>query len=205
MGLMLRRRAMMETEAGAYRGYNIKGSPSISDYILQQNNTNYIYTPEPFAPGATDSFYFQTRLVCTDNPYVTPPKTWFAGVTSSGQGQQRLFVVQSYGGPYSVFVGNGSSWNVLSNAQIGSFSSMFNTSVLWRVVFDYNSGTGKYRCYASFPELQDESSGVTFTGAFPATYISFGGGFETSPGLGGTLDLRDTQIVLNNKLWWSAI
>lgn len=173
--------------------YTVVGSPTIVDGVVSGfSDSSYLELQQPFVLNA-DTVAEIVFKINFDNDtgsfYLGHPNTYGIQMTRSDDRNIHLFL------------GNNSSWSLINNA-IGTTALLSLTDYYIKVVFN----TGNVQVLLSTDKTNwttEINRDITLTEEY--TYIiDFGKGRATGQYLRGSIDLKETYIKINNKLWFNG-
>ena len=153
-------------------------------------NANYLYIPETFTIGASDSF----EIVASFTHKTQSSVGYIIGASTDAT----LGIIVNSNNTLKVNAGNGSSW----------YGDIFGTTVLtngvkyWVKLVRDTSGWYLYISTDGKEYILENSN--TWTGAPKSSNIYVGNVYGGKPFLGGSIDLSQSYININGERWWSG-
>lgn len=171
----------------------VVGSPTVSNGVVSGfSSANYLTLPEAFSPGSNTWEYVQ--------------RIKFSNISAQehfiGCRNHNFPLVKLYNSKFMMYVSsNGSSWNVASE-KVGTFVPTANTYYWIKLRFTGSAYILSYSTNGStFTDDITVSSTATIKGG---SNIVIGNSWTDRPLTTGTVDLTQSYIKINNKLWWQG-
>lgn len=171
----------------------VVGSPTVSNGVVSGfSSANYLTLPEAFSPGS--------------NTWEHVQKIKFSNISVHehfmGCRNHNSPLVKLYNSKFMMYVSsNGSSWDV-ANEKVGTFVPTANTYYWIKLRFTGSAYILSYSTNGStFTDDITVSSTATIKGG---SNIAIGSSWTDRPLTTGTVDLTQSYIKINNKLWWQG-
>ena len=176
--------------------YTIFGSPSISDWLLTiPGGQNGIITEKTFNPG-DKPWELQTKIIYKFTRYSEIIRS--CDENGSSNGVYGIFAQMDNGGMRFIYSINGTSWVNNTGIQIQYTTDVWNWIKMgWdgRKFYHMHSLDGNEWTTLSYTNVNPVHSGE---------YILFGS-TESNRYSQSTIDLSNTQILIDGKVWWKAV
>lgn len=189
--------------------YSIVGNPTVDNGVVSGfSQSNFITLPDLFSPG-TNLWEIVIKGNFTD--FSSAQGVFISVASSATAASSSIGTISAYGlqihvrnGKVALYLSStGNSWN-LANLLQGITSLVTGTDYWIKLVFTGN----EYILYLSTTgafagEETVEVTVTTTTAIYPRYFLIGCNGSGINEPVMGSVDLNETQVKINNEIWWS--